>query len=51
VACAGVLPDIASRYISFSTTSGTKRVQVHGGCNTPFNQVYAILQATIGTSR
>jgi hypothetical protein len=46
--CPGTLPDIASRYIAINTTTRSHRVQVHGGCNPSFNQLYAVLAAVAG---
>jgi len=41
--CTGTLPDVASTYIAIKTTSGTKRVQVHGGCVPKFTQLADVL--------
>jgi hypothetical protein len=43
VTCAGVLPDIASRYVRVTDGSRTWKVTVHGGCNARFNRVYSAL--------
>lgn len=49
--CTGTLPDVASSYIAVHTTKGDKRVQVHGGCNGSFNQLFALLTAMADVSR
>jgi hypothetical protein len=48
--CSGVLPDVASRFISIHTSTGGKRVTVHGSCNAGFEQLYAVLQNSVGLS-
>ena len=45
VACKGVLPDVASLYI----TIAGRTVTVHGACNRQFSELYAVLQAVAVT--
>jgi hypothetical protein len=42
--CAGVLPDVASRYIRI----GDRTITVRGGCETRFNQVWNDLVRAVG---
>jgi hypothetical protein len=49
--CSGTLPDIASSFVAVHTTRGDKRVQVHGGCNSSFNQLFALLTNMADLSR
>lgn len=49
--CHGVLPDVASRYITLSTNSGMKTVAVHGNCVGHFKQFWAVLNAVAGTGQ
>lgn len=44
--CPGTNPDVASRYIQITSSSGTRKVAVHGGCLDAFNQLFAVLLAT-----
>jgi hypothetical protein len=44
-ACTGTLPDIASRYIQITSSTGTKKISVHGACVSGFNQLFADLMA------
>jgi hypothetical protein len=48
VACPGVLPDIASRYVRVTYGGRTRKVTVHGGCNARFNAVYSALARAAG---
>lgn len=41
--CSGVLPDIATTFVTMHTLKATKTVRVHGGCNANFNQLVAVL--------
>jgi hypothetical protein len=41
--CAGVLPDVASRYIRV----GARTVTVHGGCEASFNRVWSDLSQAV----
>jgi hypothetical protein len=49
--CTGALPDIATQYITITSTSGTRTVSVHGGCVASFNQLAAALQNAVGAHR
>lgn len=50
IRCTGTLPDIASRYITITTQPGDTTVQVHGGCNTAFNELFGTLFNTAGVT-
>ena len=46
--CPGTLPDFASLFVTVTTSRGTKKVSVRGGCNARFAQLYAVLGAVAG---
>jgi hypothetical protein len=41
--CTGTLPDISSRYVTMTTTTGSRTVRFHGGCGGEFNQLWSAL--------
>jgi len=41
--CSGTNPDVATRYISMDSGSGSRQVAVHGTCVQGFNELYAVL--------
>ncbi len=43
--CPGVLPDVASRFITFQSAGQNRTVTVHGTCKGAFNQMFAVLYA------
>ncbi|GAC1323749.1 MAG: hypothetical protein NVS2B16_15720 [Chloroflexota bacterium] len=43
-----LMPDTATIFITVTTTSGTKTVSMHGGCNTGFEQLWSVLAAIAG---
>jgi len=45
ISCAGVLPDVASLYVTVRMPSRTKTVTVHGSCNRRFAELYQVLNA------
>lgn len=49
-ACAGVLPDIATSYITINTPNGPKSVSYRGNCNRSFAQLWAVLTNLVGLS-
>ena len=46
--CTGTLPDIATQYIEINSSSGSKRVAVHGGCSANFQQLLAAYDNAVG---
>jgi hypothetical protein len=50
VMCQGVNPDVASRFVSVSAFGKTRTVTVHGTCSAPFEELYAVLSASVGAS-
>lgn len=48
--CSGTLPDVASRYMTYTTASGTTTVRVHGTCDQRFNQLWAVLNSVAGVT-
>jgi hypothetical protein len=48
LACPGVNPDIASRFVMVSAFGKTRTVTVHGMCSAPFEELYAVLTASVG---
>ena len=48
LACPGVNPDIASRFVTVSAFGKTRTVTVHGTCSAPFEELYAVLSASVG---
>ena len=48
VACAGTNPDIASRFVTVSAFGKSRTVTVHGTCSAPFEELYAVLSASVG---
>jgi hypothetical protein len=48
VACPGANPDVASRFVTVSAFGKTRTVTVHGTCSAPFEELYAVLAASVG---
>jgi hypothetical protein len=48
IRCQGVLPDFASRFVTVSAGGKTRTVTVRGGCNAPFEELYAVIAAVAG---
>ena len=48
IACAGVLPDVATRSVTTSSQGKTHSVNVRGGCSRRFDRVYAALARAVG---
>jgi hypothetical protein len=48
VQCPGVHPDVASRFVTVSSGGKTRTVAVHGTCKAPFEELYAVLSASVG---
>jgi hypothetical protein len=49
--CTGTLPDIVTQYIRINSSTGSKKVSVHGGCVANFSQLIAVLENAAGVSR
>jgi hypothetical protein len=48
VACPGTNPDIASRFVTVTAFGRTRTVTAHGTCSAPFEELYAVLSASVG---
>jgi hypothetical protein len=53
VGCLGAAgnPDVSAQYITIHTSTGSKKVQRYGACNSHFGQLYAVLQAVTASAR
>jgi hypothetical protein len=47
-ACPGVNPDIASRFVTLTAGGKSRTVTVHGSCRATFEELYAVLSASVG---
>jgi len=48
VQCPGVNPDVAARFVTASAGGKTRTVTVHGTCKASFEELYAVLSASVG---
>lgn len=48
IACPGTNPDIAARFVTVSAAGKTRTVTSHGSCKAPFEELYAVLSASVG---
>ena len=48
--CAGVNPDVASRFVTVTAFGKTRTVTAHGACNPAFEELYAVLAASVGVT-
>lgn len=48
VNCGKVNPDIASRFITVKSAGKSRTVTVRGTCSAPFEELYAVLSASVG---
>lgn len=46
--CPGTNPDIASRFVTVNAGGKIRTVTSHGSCKTPFEELYAVLFASVG---
>jgi len=46
--CPGVNPDVASRFVTVTAGGKTRTVTVHGTCKASFEELYAVLSASVG---
>lgn len=49
-ACPGVNPDIAASFVTVSAAGKSRTVTVHGSCRAAFEELYAVLTASVGAS-
>jgi hypothetical protein len=49
-ACPGVNPDVASRFVTVTAGGKSRTVTVHGGCRAAFEELYAVLSASVGAA-
>jgi hypothetical protein len=47
-ACPGAHPDIASNFVTVSAGGKSRTVTVHGTCRAAFEELYAVLTASVG---
>ena len=50
IRCPRVLPDIASLFVTFRSSAGTRTVSETGSCTPGFEELYAVLLAASGVS-
>jgi hypothetical protein len=48
VQCSGVNPDVAARFVTVSAGGKTRTTTVHGTCKASFEELYAVLSASVG---
>ena len=48
VQCPGDNPDIAARFVTVAAGGRARTVTVHGTCKAPFEELYAVLSASVG---
>jgi hypothetical protein len=46
--CARTNPDVASQFVTVNAFGKTRTVTVHGSCSAPFQELYAVLSASVG---
>jgi hypothetical protein len=47
-ACTGVNPDVASNFVTVAAGGKSRTVTVHGTCRAAFEELYAVLTASVG---
>jgi hypothetical protein len=47
-ACPGVNPDVASSFVTVAAGGKSRTVTVHGSCRAAFEELYAVLTASVG---
>jgi hypothetical protein len=47
-ACPGINPDIAASFVTVAAAGKTRTVTVHGACRAAFEELYAVLTASVG---
>jgi hypothetical protein len=48
IACPGVNPDVAGRFVTFTAAGKTRTVTERGSCTQAFDELYAVLAAVVG---
>jgi hypothetical protein len=48
VSCPGTLPDVAAHFVTVSAGGKTRTVTSHGSCKAAFEELYAVLSASVG---
>jgi hypothetical protein len=48
IACPGVNPDVASNFVTVVAGGKSHTVTVHGSCRAAFEELYAVLSASVG---
>jgi len=48
VSCPGTLPDVAAHFVTVSVGGKTRTVTSHGSCKPAFEELYAVLSASVG---
>jgi len=48
IACPGTNPDVAAHFVTVSAGGKTRTVTSHGSCRAPFEELYAVLSASVG---
>jgi len=47
-ACPGTNPDVAAHFVTVNAGGKTRTVTSHGSCKAPFEELYAVLSASVG---
>jgi len=47
-ACPGAHPDVAANFVTVAAFGKSRTVTVHGGCPAAFEELYAVLTASVG---
>ena len=48
IACPGAHPDVASNFVTVTAGGKSRTVTVHGSCRAAFEELYAVLTASVG---
>jgi hypothetical protein len=48
ISCVGVNPDVAGRFITVAAGGKTRTVTSHGSCKPAFEELYAVISASVG---
>ena len=48
IACTGTNPDVAAHFVTVSAGGKTRTVTSHGSCKPAFEELYAVLSASVG---
>jgi hypothetical protein len=50
ISCSGVNPDVAGRFVTVTAAGKSRTVTAHGACKPAFEELYAVLSASVGAS-